>query len=455
MVRLFRHSAVFYLLVSLVILVPAGCKYRQTTNCPTPAASGLNTRDLIDTAAQAEAEQLTGIDRFLTASDAYGARIRGELQKNAPADRPQRNVLCLSGGGSYGAFSAGIMIGWTARGDRPTFDVVTGISTGSLVAPFAFLGSKYDAELQRFYTTVTNDDIFKRQLVKGLLGRADAFTDTAPLRRQIASVISPELIADLAEAHRAGRRLIVGTTEEEGMRFIIWDLGAMACRNGPGDRDLMIDVLLASAAIPGVFPAVKIDVEVDGVCHTERHVDGGISQGVFFYPPYVPPEQRTAKGLNMVGTNVYAVIAGKLYLDAAVVKSNAFASAGKAVSGLIAAQTRGDLQRLWTYCLINGMNYHFTAVPAEYSELGSAGEFEPKVMQALFAEGRRLICSGGAWRSKVPMTDVASGEFSQARSGRCLTFQPHGPQLTILGPRGIKVPPKYPGVGTLGSTVPE
>ena len=96
---------------------------------------------------------------------------------------------------------------------------------------FAFLGPKYDAQLQKFYTASTNDDIFKKRLVRGLLG-AEAFTDTTPLRRQIAGVITPEAMADLAAAHQSGRRLIVGTTEEEGKRFVLWDIGAIACRNG-------------------------------------------------------------------------------------------------------------------------------------------------------------------------------------------------------------------------------
>jgi hypothetical protein len=279
----------------------------------------------------------------------------------------------------------------------------------------------------------------------------EAFTDTTPLRKQIAGVLTPEALADIADAHRAGRRLIIGTTEEEGKRFILWDIGAIACRNGPGDRDLIIDVLIGSASIPGAFPASKIDVYVDGECHTERHADGGLSQALFFYPPYVPPEQRTPQTLNLVGTKVYIIVAGKLYADPEVIKASALAQAGKAVSTLIYAQTRGDLQRLWTFCLLNGMDYYLTAIPAEYPNLGSSGEFDPKEMTRLFEEGRRVICSGCAWRTTPPVTAPAQGELPQARWGRCLTFVPRGPQLPISGPRGMKVPPKYPDAYPAGS----
>ena len=432
-------------LVGGLLAFASGCRYRQTTHCPTPAASGLNTRDLVDFPAQSDTEELTsGNGQFGANARKVQARIQEMLREDAPKGRPPRNVLCLSGGGSYGAYSAGVLVGWTQSGTRPEFDVVTGISTGALVAPFAFLGPKYDAQLQKFYTTSTNDDIFKKRLVRGLLG-GEAFTDTTPLRRQIENVITPEAMADLAAAHRAGRRLLVGTTEEEGKRFVLWDIGEIASRNGPGDRDLIIDVLIGSASLPGLFPASKIDVYVDGQCHTERHVDGGVSQALFFYPPYVPPEQRTPQTLNLVGTNVYIIVAGKLYADAEVIKPSAFNQAAKAVSTIIYAQTRGDLQRLWTFCLLNGMNYNLTAIPAEYANPGDSGEFDPRVMTCLFEEGRRVIGSGSAWRTSPPGTNVAEGELPQVRWGRCLTLQPRGPQLPIAGPNGMKVLPRYPG----------
>ena len=113
-----HHPAACAALVSALLAVPIGCGYRQTTNCPTPAASGLNTRDLIDPPAQAEVEQLLGLDQFNETARKVGARIKAELLKNAPPGRPPRNVLCLSGGGSYGAYSAGVLVGWTAAG-RP------------------------------------------------------------------------------------------------------------------------------------------------------------------------------------------------------------------------------------------------------------------------------------------------------------------------------------------------
>lgn len=444
MPRRIPFAVLFAAIACCLVILQMGCRSRQNTPFPTPAASGLNSRDLVDPVADADSQELSGIGgQFNQNYQKVQTRIREILLEDAPKNRPPRNVLCLSGGGSYGAFTAGVLLGWSQRGDRPCFDVVTGISTGALIAPLAFLGPQYDTQLQKFYTTSTNRDIFKRQYVRGILG-GEAFSDTTPLRRQIEEIMSPQTLAEIAEAHRSGRRLIIGTTEQESRRFVLWDIGEIASRNGPGDRELIIDVLIGSASIPGVFPPSKITISVDGKRYTERHVDGGTSQALFFYPPYVPPEQRTPQTINLAGTNVYAVIAGKLYADPEVMKTNALSQATKSVSTLIYAQSRGDLQRLWTYCLLNGMNFNMSSLPAAYADAGSSGDFEPEVLQGMFEEGRRVICSGQAWRNTPPVTSPEQGELPQTRWGRCLTYQPRGPQVPIMGPRGKKIPPRHP-----------
>jgi hypothetical protein len=150
--------------------------------------------------------------------------------------------------------------------------------------------------------------------------------------------------------------------------------------------------------------------------------------------------------MNLVGTNVYVIVAGKLYTDAEAISPNALAQAGKAVSAILFAQTRGDLQRLWTYCLMTGMSYNVTAIPPEFFPLGSSAEFDPKAMTALFEEGRRVALSPTLWRTTPPLADAAHGELPLARGGRDLTFAPRGPQIPIPGPRGKMIPPKYPGL---------
>jgi hypothetical protein len=374
------------------------------------------------------------------------------LKAKAPPGRPVRNVLCLSGGGSYGAYAAGVLCGWTERGDRPCFDVVTGISTGALIAPLAFLGPKYDPQLKEFYTTLKDRDVYRLHPVRGLLG--GSFADNAPLGRQIDKVLTPEVIAEIAEAHRQGRRLYVGTTEQEGKRFVVWDLGAIACRNGPGDPELIRQILLGSAAIPGFFPASKIEVRVDGRCYTERHTDGGVSEGIFFRPPYIPPEQPGDPAVPlMAGTQVWAVVAGKIFADPEVIRDRSLPNAAKSASTVLAAQTRGDLQRIYLICLLNGMDLHLTAVPAGYQLPPSATEFKPAATTALFEEGRRVIFSPEAWRTTPPGVLREEGETVQCRAGRCLTYQQRGPLLPIRASWNRIIPPYAPIAGPLAPAV--
>lgn len=445
MIRTFAGGVLAVAAVGLALVPAAGCRANRVE--PSPASAGINTRDLIDTDSQADADELTPAAQFAAAAEQLRKDRQKKLEEQSKKEggaavlRPKRNVLCLSGGGSFGAYSAGVLVGWSERGVRPEFDVVTGISTGALIAPFAFLGPKYDAQLKRFYTELESKDLYKVRPLRALF--SEAFADTAPMAAQIDRILTPAMMADLADAHRRGRRLYVGTTEEEGKQFVVWDLGAMAARNGPGDRELIMKVLLGSAAPAGFFPAAKIEVNVNGVRYVERHVDGGVSQAVFFRPPYISPDDRSdVAARDLAGTKVYVIVAGKLYADPEVIRPWSLAQAGKSVSTLIYAQTRGDLQRLYTVCLLTGMDYYVSAIPQGFPAPVSSAEFKPAVMGGLFDEGRRVIASPDAWRTLPP--GVGPGESTLSRAGPWLEYQPRGPLLPISGPKGRFVPPLHP-----------
>jgi hypothetical protein len=400
----------------LLLLVSAwpgslGCVNRRGE--VSPVAGGLNTRDLYDIPAQANADR--EFEPLLHSGLMSRMRQRGPTTSNG------RSALCLSGGGSYGAYSAGVICGWTCRGDRPCFDVVTGISTGALIAPFAFLGSSYDAELETFYTTMRTSDVYRLRPVRGLF--TEALADNTPLARKLDKAITTEMVDAIAIEHSRGRRLYVGTTEVEGRRFVAWDIGAIACRGTPETRDLIVQILLGSSAIPGFFPSQHIPVTVDGRRYVERHVDGGVSQALFFRPPYVPPGQTRVEDA-LKGTNVYAVVAGKLYADAEVIKPRALTVATQTSSTVLYAQCRGDLMRLWTVCQMTGMNYQMTAIPAEYPAPKTSTDFDPSTLRGMFDEGVRQI-RGGSWRMSPPGTEP--GEEMLVREGTELIEQPRVP----------------------------
>ena len=229
-----------------------------------------------------------------------------------PVPVPKKHILIVTGGGSYGAYPAGVLVGWTATGTRPEFDVVTGISTGALLGGFAFLGPSEDAELQRCYTTLQNENIYKQnRILPSLL--SESLADSAPLAKLIREVATDERIARFAVEHRKGRRFYVGTTDLDARRAIVWDMGAIATRDTPTDRELFRKVLLASATIPGFFPPVRIPITVDGKRHVERHIDGGTTASMFFAPPWVPAAEREKLPAGWLhGSDVYILVAGKM-----------------------------------------------------------------------------------------------------------------------------------------------
>jgi len=415
------------LLPVLALVVFVGCRgggFRDPLRrVPAPVDAGYHTNNLLDLPTQADADALGNAIDLSRAAE----RVRRKPTPEQLAQR--RSVLCLSGGGSNGAFSAGVLCGWTVSGDRPgvngrpNFSVVTGISTGALIAPYAFLGPRYDEPLRKFYTTVEERDIYRLRPVRGLF--SNALADNTPLANLIDRTLTPEIIAEVAAEHRKGRRLYIGTTELEGGRFVSWDLGEIAARNGPGDRDLIKRILLGSAAIPALFPPSRIPVTVDGRTFVEQHGDGGASMPVFFRPPYVLPEARGAGQGDLAGVDLYLIIAGKLYADAAPIREQSVRIGAKSVSTMLYAQTRAELHRLYLQSVIHGMNYYVAAIPPGYAGANAGNEFNSADMTALFNEGYGLAAFGAAWRRDPPGAEP--GESMLQRSGTNLNQIPRGP----------------------------
>jgi hypothetical protein len=402
-----------------VALLLAGCQPggRMFRGLVAPAADGLNTRDLIDPVAQSRA------DAVLDGQDVFRAAERVHAEKTPAPGTPRHSVLCLSGGGTYGAYSAGVVYGWTQRGDRPSFDVVTGISTGAIIAPMAFLGPEYDERLRTFYTTLRTRDLYRLHAVTGLV--SESLANTTRLKEKVADVLTAEVARKIAAEHAKGRRLYVGTTELDGKRFVVWDMGEIAGRGTPESLDLMQQIILGSSAIPGFFPPARIEVTVDGKPYVERHVDGGVSAAIFFRPPYRPPGERSEPiDESLAGTDVYCVVAGKLYADPAVVKPRSLTIVGNAVSAILYSQARGDLQRIWTMCELTGMNFRLTSIPEEFPVPETSTDFDPVKMTAMFEEGRRQVFGGNLWRVKPPAS--APGESPLVRDGTTLTYVARG-----------------------------
>ena len=319
-----------------------------------------------------------------------------------------RYFLAISGGGDDGAFGAGLLVGWSDRGDRPVFDVVTGVSTGSLSAPFVFLGQKYDAQLKEIYTQTTAKDIFVRRSAVFAAVASDAVSDSAPLRNMIAHYLDHSMIQRIAEEYRKGRLLFILTTNLDQGRPVIWNIGAIAASDSPKAQDLIIDVLLASASIPAVFPPVMLDVTVDGVRHQEMHVDGGTVAQAFLYPPSISLRSAAARAGVDEKTlrtsrkrTAYVIRNGRFTRPEETVKLQTIAIAKEALSTMITSSGVNDTYRMYLLARRDGVDFNLASINDDF-DVPYKGPFDKEYMQSLFAYGYQKGRGGYPWQKAPP-----------------------------------------------------
>lgn len=314
----------------------------------------------------------------------------------------EHSYLALSGGGANGAFGAGLLCGWSATGKRPKFTLVTGVSTGALAAPFAYLGPDYDDELKEVYTTTrTRDIVEERSTLTALTG--DSFYDTARLARMIERYITPELLEAVAVEHRKGRGLFIATTNLDAMRPVIWNLGAIAASEAPDKLALAQRVLLASASIPIAFPPVLFAVEAsDGKRYDELHVDGGATAQVFLYPLGVD-WGAVEKKLGVRGRpDVFVIYNNKLEASWKAIDPPCLtALIEPTMSSLIRTQGIGDLYRMYVGAQRDGLKFHLAHIPTDFQE-SSREMFDRAYMTKLFERGFALAQAGYPWLPEPP-----------------------------------------------------
>ncbi|MBT8769169.1 patatin-like phospholipase family protein [Pseudomonas sp. DB1] len=312
---------------------------------------------------------------------------------------PPAVYLAISGGGDNGAFAVGVLNGWTSTGTRPEFKLVTGISTGALIAPFAFLGPKYDATLTKFYTTLSPKDVLEpRSFLGGVLG--DAMSDNAPLLKLTRESLNEQILKEIAAEYAKGRFLLVATADLDARRPIIWDMGKIATYGGPEALDLFARVMIASASIPGGFPPMMIDVNVDGKAYQEMHVDGGIMAQVFAYPASVRVDEE-AKAVGVTRERkLYVIRNSRLDPDWADVERKTMSIAGRAVVSLIHSQGIGDLYRIYSTAQRDGVDFNLGFIPSSFNAPHKE-EFDNEYMRSLYSTGFDMASKGFPWL-KVP-----------------------------------------------------
>jgi hypothetical protein len=313
----------------------------------------------------------------------------------------ERTMLALSGGTDNGAYGAGVLNGWTKRGNRPEFSVVTGVSTGALIAPFAFLGPDQDATLKQLCTTMSAKDVYRGRFAL-VIPASPSAASTKPLQKLIASVVTDPLIDRIGREHARGRRLFVGTANLDAQRMVIWNMGAIAASAAPNRYSLFRQVLLASSSIPALFTPVMIQAEAGGRMISEMHVDGGTTAQILVLPDDNLTGDRPPTGVRPL--HLYVIVNNKLNSEFHLVTPKTIPIATQSFSLNLRSSLAGTVDLSYLYAKARGIDFNISFIDKDYP-----GEerklFDTAYMRGLYEYGLRAAQSDGFWKKRPPNED--------------------------------------------------
>jgi len=361
------------------------------------------------TASEASIAEVPGFPAVRYWADAVSPALRKAAEARLREERKlvgrEFNWLMISGGGDEGAFGAGVLYGLSEAGRRPEFGIVTGVSTGALIAPYAFLGRAYDDQLREVYTSIDKNDILRARALAGLLG-GESLADTTPLQGLVARQVTPELLEAIAREHRTGRRLLVVTTNLDAQRPVMWDMGAIAQHGGPESVELFRKVLLASASIPALFPPVMIDAAAGGRTIAEMHVDGGTTMQVFTIPMGT---EEYAQRLRASGRprNIYVVMNTRLRPEFQLVERSTLPIARRSLSTLTKSSGVDSLRIYRDFAQRTHTGFKVAFIDQDFTNT-KPGPFDRQYMNDLFEYGREKSRAGAAWHTQLVAGEPAS-----------------------------------------------
>lgn len=365
------------------------------------------------TADEASKAEITGYQRIRYSSD-VDLRNQVPSQRLPPTGEHPVRYLVISGGGAGGAFTAGVLNAWTATGKRPTFEIVSGVSTGALIAPFAFLGPKYDEELKKLYTSgVAERLVAPRFIVSGLLG--ESFLKQEPLRQLVEQHVTTKMLQAVAAEYRKGRYLFVLTTNLDTQRPVVWDLGAIAAGDRQDSLALFRDILIASASIPGVYPAVKIKVMSGGRQIEELHSDGGTSTQILTLPDVLLTQEALLSSRPPGKLEIYVLINNTLGPEFQLTENTTLSVVTRAYASLIKSQTKGSVVALYQFSKRFALRFNVAAinitVPYSYRK-----PFSNEYMSAIYQNGYERMQEQRLW-SHTPHFELIDGSSSYSQTG--------------------------------------
>jgi len=313
---------------------------------------------------------------------------------------PPTAYLALSGGGDKGAYSAGFLNGWTQAGARPEFKLVSGVSTGALIAPFAFLGPAYDKDLRAIYTGVSQKDVLAKRFFYSVFLN-DAMADTTPLAKLLQGHVDRSLLDAIAAEYAKGRLLYIGTTNLDARRAVVWNVTKIAATRKPEAVDIVRKIMLASAAIPGAFPPVMFDVEAKGKRYQEMHVDGGATTQVFVYWAGVKLGDLSKSNGAERDRKIYLLVNARLDPDWGEVERRTLPITFKAIDTLLQYQAMGDLYRIHSITRRDGTDFNLAYIPDEF-RVPHTDDFDPAFMKKLYQFGFNQAAAGYTWLKEPP-----------------------------------------------------
>lgn len=356
--------------------------------------------------------------------DFYKTNIERSTAAVAAVSDGSIDILALSGGGAGGAFGAGVLVGLTNASQRPKFEVVTGVSTGALIAPFAFLGPDWDGKLTEAYRGEATDGLLQSRGL-GVLFDPSVFQGE-PLRKLVNRFVTDELIGAVAKEAATGRLLLVATTNLDREETTIWNMGAIAQQGDDKARELFRNVMIASSSVPGVFPPVMIDVEKDGRIYQEMHVDGGASTPFFIAPDVAMMFGEAPAALR--GANIYVIVNGQSSSAPRTTLNNTVDVAARSFSAVLNHMTRTALAQTDAFAQRGGMNFRFTTIPADV-QFGGSLAFDQANMRETFDYGMRCATRSQVWvtpKDVLEHMEVAGSTVTPAATANCpLLTDPH------------------------------
>ena len=325
-----------------------------------------------------------------------------------PSGQKVYKGLALSSGGANGAFGAGFLSGWTAHGSRPDFKIVTGISTGAIIAPFAFLGSEYDPGLEDLFTSTSTNTLVRFKGVRTLF-TPESLGDSTPMLTRMQGIVDEKFLAQIAKEHNRGKRLLIGTTHLDAGRLVVWNMGKIANSGHPKALELFHQIILASASIPGIFPPVLMDVVADGKSYDEMHVDGGVKAQFFLTEALTDITKfsnKTATTATKAKKEIYVIRNGKLTPEPKSVERDIFDILKRTSDDMTKTAVRDSLFRLYVFAKKHDADFNYIGVPDSYEFIDTKEYADEAEMIRLFNEGYRQAVNGPQWITTLPGFDL-------------------------------------------------